>query len=287
LIDLTDGMGPYRVIDRQAIINAPAFLARLRISNQLVERRVIEAPAVIALIQECENGLPGIDRWQSEGDIGTVTDTWTMVALYGGDVKCSASTWWNTGNPRNLLERWLLSVTTPRKSDGPWGPPLWEWLGERFQRCTYATQGLPPGRWFKAAWSDIADAVLTFLSDGGQLSGGSTWRLPPSDPRSMVYLMAEAGTDWIKVGACKANGTSPPERRRCMYQPGNRRQILVASAWSYAGTNPENAMKAALRELCNQSGQRYRAEWFNVGIEAALAQLRAITSRPDITAISR
>jgi hypothetical protein len=271
IIDLSQGMNGYRVVDRQAIFDSASEFARIQIAKNSVIRRVIVAPTTISLIQECGGGLQDLDRWQSEGDATTADNTWTMVALYSGDVKCSASTWWNTGNPRHLLERWVRSVDFDKIRGRQVGPPLWEWLANRFERCTYLAPDLPPAQWFRGSWVSIRDAIETFLGNGRSLVGDAvSWSKPPKDPRSMVYIMSETGTDWVKVGTCKGNGTSPPTRRRGMYQPANKREIFVMSAWAFTGRNPELAMKQILRKYCRANGIPNRSEWFCIGGSLAI-----------------
>lgn len=279
-------MDGYRVIDRQALTGWPSDLARIRINSDVVVRRVIRAPAVISLIQECETGLSDLDSWQSEGDVTTADDSWTMVAIYSGDVKCSASSWWNTGNPRHLVERWVVPVELGARTGGAAGPPLWDWLETRFERCEYVARDLPPGRWFRASWCEIQHAIMLFLNEKKSLVG-ARGKGPAKSEQSMVYLMREAGTSWVKVGACRANATSPPERRRAMYQPANRREISVVCSWVFEGRSPEPAMKQALRTYCRTEGVRYRSEWFCTGATDAAGLMERLLGKATTSRVLR
>ena len=272
------------MIDRQATVDGETAYARLR-SGSI--RRVINARAVMSLIQECSSGLRNPNGRVPEGDLAKVDGSWTMVALYTDDVLASPAYWWNTGNPRYLVDRYVRPIDLAG-SGASAGVPLWDSLAERFERCTHPAPRAP-ARWFRAPWQDLRDAINDYIAQGLPLEGGDAWCRPSKDGRSMVYLMVESeGSDetgWVKVGMCAANKTSPPDRRLTMYQPGNRRLISVGGAWVVDGKpkSVEDALKSELNAYCKANLTPCRSEWYQVGMSKALAIIAPVLLRSHAT----
>lgn len=255
-----------RVIDRQAIVDKETSNGLVTIASKNFERRLIEADWLITLVQESSEGVAR-DAWETEGSVRTADNEWTAVYLYSGDKKCSSSTYWNTGNPRHLVERWAIVVDVPSSADAS---DLHKLLEDRFERAAYTDKGQSASYWYKAGWEAIKAVVEGAARDNVMFSPKAK---QPSykhgSASDMVYLMRETGTDWVKIGKCGASTTSPPAKRRSQYQPGNRREIVPVAAWRINGKNPEAAMKAELRRYCKTHSKNFRSEWFEIGVNLA------------------
>ncbi len=262
-----------RVIDRQAIVDTKTIHGEVTINKKSYPRRLIEADSLITLVQECGNSIHR-DAWETEGDVRTADNTWTAVYLWTGDKLCSSSTYRNTGNPRPLVERYVVPVAAPRSCSID---KLHALLENKYERAIYADRGQPENSWYKAGWEEIRDIVARELMVGSVFAVQSKRELLRYAPAAdMVYLMREEGTDWIKIGKCSSGATSPPAKRRSMYQRGNRREIYPVAAWEYNGTNPEAAMKSVLKAYCATNSIPCRSEWFQVGAEQSIQLLTDI-----------
>lgn len=261
-----------RVIDRQAIVDKETRTGLITIVSKSYERRLIEADGLITLVQECRESIAR-DAWETEGCIKTAYSEWTAVYYYTGDKKCSSSTYWNTGNPRHLVERWVVPVEASRSMDIA---SLHNLLERKFARATYADKGQPASPWYRAGWEELQEIVEKAVMDRTVLSPKiKKQTIDYGTPTDVVYLMSETETDWVKIGKC-GSSTSPPAKRRSMYQPGNRREILPVAAWTINGKNPEAAMKAELKAYCRSSSQNCRSEWFDLGVGKALDLLASV-----------
>lgn len=101
----------------------------------------------------------------------------------------------------------------------------------------------------------------------------------------MIYLVAEEGDDFVKLGKCAGSRTSPPEKRVSMYAAGNPRSLSIVDAWLAPGTPPERQLQAALRQACAAVGSRRRAEWFELNVEQARAALAPLVRQHGLTAL--
>jgi hypothetical protein len=148
--------------------------------------------------------------------------------LYTGDRKCSSSTFWNTGNPRNLVELLVMPLAeVPGRGRGGRHPrALWQWLSERHEPVSRELRYGVENPWFHATPAALLDDMRRFVRDGGDPFAG---RKPaePADARDMLYLLAEEGSGFVKLGKCKGRRTSPPERRVSMYAAGNPRSLSI------------------------------------------------------------
>lgn len=272
MLDLNDGMADYRVVSAQAVVRGESAPAEITINKQRIRCRVAKAPAVLTMIQECAAALPDVSSWHTEGDLCTVDPAWTMVCLSTGDAKCSTATYWATGNPRPLVERCVTPIKLAPRSGAKAGHLLLAHLSAKFESVPYSASDLPPTRWFRASWEELNEACDRWINAGGDLTGGyGGSHTLPRDDHDYVYLMKEAGSGWVKAGKCKGGITSPPARRRAMYQPGNRREITVAAQWIGPSGRAERSMIEALRRHCRRVGASHRAEWFEVGLATALS----------------
>ena len=201
-----------------------------------------------------------------------------LVQSYGGDRKCSSSTWWNTDNPRNLFEHAVLPIRTKFKI-----PPISEWslwslLEKRYGRIRHS--GRRPMGWFKAPPDQLLDDVNAWLRDGHQLQIDSSWALPQQVQDRYVYLVAEADGQFVKLGKCDRSKTSPPIRRLCQYQRSNPRRLDVVASWkSDTPGSIERTLQAMLRRWCVSNGRRFWAEWFEISSNDALDVLQRGISR--------
>lgn len=255
-----------RVIDRQAIVAKKTSTGLITIASKNFDRRLIEGDCLITLVQECRESIAR-DAWETEGSVKTADNGWTAVYLYCGDKKCSSSTYWNTGNPRPLVERWAILVDVPHSANAE---GLYRSLEGRFERAAYMDKGQAASCWYKAGWEEIKAVVEGAVRNKNVFSPKTKQPAFKYDSGSdMVYLMRETGTDWVKIGECGASSTSPPGKRRSQYQPGNRREIIPVAAWSIKGKNPEAAMKADLKRYCKTHSINFRSEWFETGVDRA------------------
>jgi hypothetical protein len=255
-----------RVIDRQAIVDKETTNGRITIASKSFERRLIDADCLITLVQESRDSVAR-DAWETEGSIKTADNEWTAVYLYSGDKKCSSSTYWNTGNPRHLVERCAFPVDVMRAVDAG---GIHRLLEERFERSFYTDKGQQSSNWYRAGWEEIRAVVESSIRDK---TAFAPKRKQPAfkhcSGSDMIYLMSETGTGWVKIGKCGASTTSPPAKRRSQYQPGNRREIIPVAAWRTNGKNPEAAMKAELKRYCKTHSKNFRSEWFELGVDRA------------------
>lgn len=267
-----------RVIDRQAIVDKETTNGLITIASKNYERRLIEADCLISLVQESRESVAR-DTWETEGSVKTADNEWTAVYLYGGDKKCSSSTYWNTGNPRPLVERWATAVDVPRSTNAD---ILHKLLESRFERASYADKGQSVSCWYKAGWEAIKAVVEEAARNNTIFSPKAKQPSYKHDSASdMVYLMSETGTNWVKIGKCGASSTSPPAKRRSQYQPGNRREIVPVAAWRINGKNPESAMKAELKRYCKGYSKNFRSEWFEIGVDRAHNLLDRVVAGHD------
>lgn len=255
-----------RVIDRQAHIDASTTNGEIEIAGKTYKRRLIEAPVLITLVQECLASIAR-DSWETEGDLRQIASNWVGVFVWGGDKKCSSATYWNTGNPRSLAES---HAWVPISGASVEPQALYEFLAQRHRRSAYGDQGQPSSPWFEGSPDAIAPDIETFLARPRSTPKPARFRHAPAEP--MVYLMQEAGTGWIKIGKCGEH-SSPPAKRRSMYQPGNPREIIPIAAWTFDGSNPERRMIAALRKAAQIHAFSHRAEWFEIDKERIMTIL--------------
>lgn len=262
-----------RVIDSQALVSSKTTIGLISIAAREYERRLLDADCLITLVQECRESVAR-DSWETEGSVSTADNTWTAVYLWRGDKKCSSSTYWNTGNPRPLVERWLLPVDAPKSLDAE---GLYQQLESSFERARFSDIGQPNAVWFRAGWEEIRTHVEEAVENGTAFTPKLKQpKIRYDTSTDMVYLMSEVGTDWIKIGKCGTKTTSPPAKRRSMYQPGNRREIIPVAAWRINGKNPEAAMKSELKQYCKERSKGGRSEWFDIGVVQALELLSGV-----------
>lgn len=258
-----------RVIDRQAETELATREQEIRIAGRSYLRRLTSAKAVITLVQECRRSIAR-DSWETEGDATTADDSWTAVFFWHGDRKSSSSTWWNTGNPRPLVERQVFDVAATCFSSSD---ELHRRMASLFRRAEYEERHQPLSPWYKAGRLQIEEAIRSFVPQAASSGAIDLKQRAPISDLSLTYLLREEGTGWVKIGKCEGN-RSPAERRRSMYQPGNRRELTVVAQWPYVGRCPEAAMKATLKRHASANGTPFRSEWFELGEERALAALR-------------
>jgi len=67
VLNLTENMGDFRVVDRRALVSVPTFEAKIAIAGKSHRRRVIRSDAIVAVIQETDQVAPGVDGWHTEG----------------------------------------------------------------------------------------------------------------------------------------------------------------------------------------------------------------------------
>jgi hypothetical protein len=264
-----DGLPFERVIDRQAETELKTCEHEVGIAGRSYQRRLVGAKTVISLVQECGRSIAR-DSWETEGDATTADDSWTAVFFWHGDRKSSSSTWWNTGNPRPLVE---LQVFDAGSTGIPSSDALHRWLGSLFRRAEYVDPHQPVSPWYEVGRLQVAEAIRSFAPQSASPGTIGPSERPPVSDLSLTYLLREECTNWIKIGKCEGS-RSPAERRRSMYQPGNRRELKVVAQWPYVGRCPETAMKATLKRNARASGAGFRSEWFELGVERALGALR-------------
>lgn len=286
VIDLSGDMGSCRVIDFAALVDgSTVHNARITINRASVERRVVAAPALLTVVAETGQVGRGVDGWHSEGAREAASTEHAMAVLYTGDRKCSSSTFWNTGNPRNLVE---LLVSPLAEAPG-WRPgrhprALWRWLADRHEPVSRALRFGVENPWFRAAPEALLDDMRRFVRDGGD-PFASREQARSTEPRDMLYLLTEEGGGFVKLGKCKGLRTSPPERRVGMYAAGNPRSLAITDAWLAPEALPERQLQAALRRACVEGGVRHRAEWFELSVERARAVLAPLVRQHGLTAL--
>jgi hypothetical protein len=285
MLDLRDDIGPYRVVDFAAQVEGAAQDAWITINKQQLKRRVMAAPAFLTVIGETDQVRRGIDGWHCEGPKEAVRARYAMATLYKSDRKCSSSTFWNTGNPRNLVE--LLVAPASNDIGGQSGRhprALWRWLAERHEPVSRELRFGIETPWFRAAPERLMDDMQKFLRDGGDpfaIKEPSR----PTDSRTILYLAAEEGGGFVKLGKCVGSKTSPPARRVAMYAAGNPRQLTLARAWTTPAAPPERQLQACLRSACAARHSRQRAEWFELLVEEALEATRPAVKAHGLVAV--
>jgi hypothetical protein len=271
---MLDLMGAYRVVDFAASVDGPTTTARVRINGEGYERRVVKADALVAVLAETDHVERGLDAWHKEVPGAAPNRDRAMAVLYTGDRLCSSSTWWNTGNPRNLVEVAAVPITykAPRGyKQRSWG--LWRWLASRHEPV--APSGMiGAGAWFRAEPEPLVEDVLRFVREGRDPLQGGPPDIP-EDGRDMLYLAEDGGGEFVKLGKCEGRRTSPPERRVAMYAPANPRGMTLRAAWicPAAVKGVEQTAKAELRRLVGARGALHRAEWFQCTAEEGVCRL--------------
>lgn len=230
------GMAGTRVVDFGAEVYGETWLGEIPINGKMYSRRLVVADAVFAVIGETTEVTRGMDAWHCEPGTSVPLGDGRMAVLYSGDRKCTSATWWNTGNPRNLREICVMPVTLPQaRSRGQITPALWRWLAGRH---SVARAGPVAGdllsAWFACDPSALMADMAAFLHQGRDPYGRMPDAVMP-DATTILYLVAEDGDRFVKLGKCTAGRTSPPARRVAMYAPGNPRALRVVAKIASSG----------------------------------------------------